>query len=325
MFIMKKVWIVFLLLFLSLNLFSQILEAEEQNNPDDIKYRFELIKFYLDHNEYDLAISYIDSTLEEAVNKDTLYFMKGLACKGIQDLDKASDSFAETFVRSNDPQLIIMAEKEFKLAIKTLSPVHAIEKISHYISRIEDQHKLTKFLFIIAEIYEKNQLFGEANDVYRTILQETEYADSISLELKIATNHIFLKEYNESMQILEPIIALQDSVVNENALFYHYIANYSLQQFKAAKSSLLTLYLHYPEHSNRYEIIKGLAELYEIEHQYLLSWYLMNELYHLSNDAQRFNIHRDISKIKEMLVQDTLSIDQFKDFKPVFEEIEDGE
>jgi hypothetical protein len=322
---MKKVWIVFLFLFLCLNLFSQTSRSEDQNDPDDIKYRFELIKFYLDHNEYDLVISYIDSTLEEAINKDTLYYMKGLACKGMKDWDKASDSFAETFIRSNDPQLNIMAEKEFKNAITTLSPVHAIEKISYYISRIEDQHKLTIFLFIIAEIYEKNQLFGEANDVYRTILQETEYTDSISLELKIATNHIFLKEYNESLQILEPIIAQQDSVVNENALFYHYIANYSLQQFEAAKSSLLTLYLHYPEHPNRHEIIKGLAELYEIEHQYLLSWYLLNELYNLSNDAQRFNIHRDIGRIKKMLVQDTLSIDQFKDFKPVFEEIENGE
>ena len=180
-------------------------------------------------------------------------------------------------------------------------------------------------MFIIAEIYEKNQLFGEANDVYRTILRETAYEDSITLELKIATNHIFLKEYNESLQILKPIIALQDYVINENALFYHYIANYSLQQFKAAKTSILTLYLHYPEHSNRHEIIKGLAELYEIEHQYLRSWYLLNELYYLSNDAQKFNINRDISRIKKMLVQDTLSIDQFKDFKPVFEEIEDGE
>ena len=320
---MKKVLIVFLFLLLILKLFSQ--NSKVKNDPDTIKYKFELIKFYLENSEYDLTISYIDSALEEATNKDTLYYMKGLACKGIENWDKASDSFAETFIRSNDPQLINLAEKEFKNAIKTLSPVNAIEKISNYISRIEDQHKLTIFLFIIAEIYEKNQLFGEANDVYRTILRETEYADSISLELKIATNHIFLKEYNESLQILEPIIALQDSVVNENALFYHYIANYSLQNYKAAKSSLLTLYLHYTEHPNRHEIIKGLAELYKIEHQYLLSWYLLNELYNLSNDAQRFNIHRDISRIKEMLVQDTLSIDQFKDFKPVFEEIEDEE
>ena len=320
---MKKIWIVFLFLFLSLNLFSQISRAKEQNNPVDIKYRFELIKFYMDHNEYDLAISYIDSTLEESIKMDSLYYMKGIACKAIKDWDKASDSFAEALIRSDDSQLILLAEKEFKHALKTLSPVHAIEKISYYISRIEDQHKLTIFLFIIADIYEKNQLFEEANDVYRTILQETEYEDSITLELKIATNHIFLKEYNESLQILEPIIALQDSVVNENALFYHYIANYSLQQFEAAKRSLLTLYLHYPEHSNRYEIMKGLAELYEMEHQYLLSWYLLNELYYLSNDAQRFNIHRDIGRIKEMLVQDTLSMDQFKDFKPVFEEIEE--
>nr|MBC8415173.1 hypothetical protein [Candidatus Cloacimonadota bacterium] len=128
---MKKAWILFLFLFLTLNLFSQISRSGEQKNPDDIKYRIELIKFYLDHNEYDLAISYIDSTLEEAINKDTLYYMKGLACKGIKDWDKASDSFAETFIRSNDPQLNIMAEKEFKQALETLSPVHAIEKISY--------------------------------------------------------------------------------------------------------------------------------------------------------------------------------------------------
>ena len=33
----------------------------------------------------------------------------------------------------------------------------------------------------------------------------------------------------------------------------------------------------------------------------------------------------DLELTKEMLVQDTLYINQFKDFKPVFKEIENGE
>ncbi|MCK4696114.1 MAG: hypothetical protein KAT74_10140, partial [Candidatus Cloacimonetes bacterium] len=261
-------------------------------------------------------------TLEESIIKDSLYYLKGLIFKEKKDWDKAADYFAESLMCCSKESLIDITTSELKHALKKLSPMFAIEKVSFYINKITDTEKLIHFLFVIAEIYEETQLFAEANDVYKTILKEMDYENEIKLNLKIASNHIFLKEFKEALDTLEPIITLNDSIYNEDALFFYYIANYSIEDFEKAKKSLLKLYLEYPKHRNRTEIIMGLSEIYEHESQYLLSWYLLNELYKMSSEAQKFIIYREISRIKKLLAQDTLTVDQFKNFKPVFEEIE---
>ncbi|MCK4312895.1 MAG: hypothetical protein KAW88_09195 [Candidatus Cloacimonetes bacterium] len=322
---MKKFYLILLICFLSINLLSQTAKKTGTVLPKDILYKFELIKFYMQQQELDLALTYIDSTLEESIIKDSLYYFKGLIFKEKKDWDKAADYFAESLMGCSKESLIDITTSELKNTLKKLSPMHAIEKVSFYINKITDTEKLIHFLFIIAEIYEETQLFAEANDVYKTILKEMDYENEIKLNLKIASNHIFLKEFEEALATLEPIITLNDSIYNEDALFIYYIANYSVEDFEKAKKSLLKLYLEYPNHRNRTEIIMGLSEIYEHESQYLLSWYLLNELYKMGSEAQKFIIYREISRIKKLLAQDTLTVDQFKNFKPVFEEIEENE
>ncbi len=323
---MKK-QIMLILLFIISNslLFSQTSNKNKSDLPPDLSYKLKLIDYYMKNNRFDLAATYIDSALAESVRKDSLYYLKGLAFKNLKDWERATDSFSLALIHAENEQFIPIVKNEFKHALDNLSPMAAIEKISSIIGSLENSEIQMHFLLIIAQIYEEHTLYEEAIDVYKTILNDINDEDKVELNLKLATNYLFLKDFKDALDILEPIVAMNDSIYIEDALFFYYIANYSLKNFDISKSAILRLYLDYPHHQNRTEIIKGLSKVYEQEGQYLLSWFLMNELYNISSQAQKFKIGQDISRIKKMLVQDTLSIDQFKDFKPVFEEIEDVE
>ena len=92
------------------------------------------------------------------------------------------------------------------------------------------------------------------------------------------------------------------------------------ENWREAKKYLIRLYTDFPKAKNRFDIIFNLAGLYAQEGQFLLSWYLLNELFEESSEVQKFIIYSEINRIKEKLVQDSLTVNQFKNFKPVFEE-----
>ncbi len=321
---MKKIISISVLSFFSLLLFSQTLVTYPKSLQDLI-YEHELIKFYINQDEFELAIAIADSVYEESFYQDSLKYFKGLAFNGMNDWESSSSIFSDIFVNSKDEGLILIAKNEFNKSIKKLGPTKSIEKITAIIDSIDNVSKHPVLFLTMAEIYEENQLFEEANEVYKFLLDDFHYDKVLSIKLKIATNDIFLKDYQHSADILKTIIESEDSLYIEDALFFSYIANSSINNFEEAKKSLLRLYLEFPDHRNRFEIIEGLAGIYENFQEYLMCWYLLNELYQISSETQKFNIHLQIDRIKKLLVQDTLTVDQFKNFKPVFEEIEDRE
>jgi len=187
------------------------------------------------------------------------------------------------------------------------------------VSQAQNTQKHIGFLNILARLYENNQLYGEANDAYRTILSETEEPESWNLKIKIATNKIFQKEYEEALNIIGPLIAIDDSLYNEKLLFLDYIANISLEHYEDAKTSLLRLYLDFPQNPNRKDILSGLAEVFEHQEQFLMSWYMLNELYMISDEVQRFKLTKDVDRVKQKISESNTIEDQFKYFKPVLE------
>ena len=288
-----------------------------------VDYYYELIKFYISEAEYDLALSYLDSISSNMT--DSLYFFTGLSYQGKSNWEQAADNFGECIINHRKEELLDAATLELKNTLQNLSPMIAIERISNFINELEDGVLLAHFLFIMAWVYEENQLFDEANDVYRTIIRETDYEDKINTKLKIATNLIFLKEFAKAKTVLIPIIALNDSTYNQNALFFSYIANHSLNDFPAARNDLLRLYQEYPVHTNKIEILQGLAEIFEKEQQYLISWYMLQELEKIISEVQKIVIQREIERIKGLIGTENISTDQFEYLKPAFDKIESKE
>jgi tetratricopeptide (TPR) repeat protein len=255
---------------------------------------------------------------------DSLYYFKGKAFQGEKKWKEAADNFVTAIWLCRSDSLLSSIEKEFKLVLQNLPAMEAITLLSGYVNATKDNELLVKLLLIMADIYEDNQLFNEANDVYVTILQETDYPQQIPMQMKIATNQIFLEQYEEAINTLSPIVALNDSIYNADALFFYYLANYSVNRYEIAKDALLKLYHDYPNHPKRNEILSGLADVFEKENQLLLSWYFLNEMQMNSSEAQRFLIQKRITHLKtKIAVQDSLT-DQFKYFELKFDHCKDS-
>lgn len=313
---MKAKILILLVIVFCIDLYAQ---NNSVSNINDVKYNIKLIKFYIEKNEYKTALEYIDKTLEEAIEKDSLFYFKGFIYKENEDWLQASEFFAKSILYTSEESLINDWLSNFEEVIIQVSPLSAFDIVSAAISKAQNTQKHIGFLNILARLYESNQLYGEANDVYKTILQENDESERYNLQIKIATNTIFQKEYEEALKILEPLIALDDSLYNEKLLFLDYIANISLEHYENAKKSLLRLYLDFPQHPNREEILAGLVDIFLHQEQYLMSWYMLNELFKISDEVQKFKLQKDIEYIKQKVYENSTLEDQFKYFKPIFE------
>ncbi len=313
---MRTIILVIIITIICINLFAH---NEDVSNINDVKYNINLIKFYIEKNEYDNALEYIDKTLEETINNDSLYFFKGFIYQEYEDWRQASESFVQAILHTSEEQIIDERLVIFEDAIIHVSPLTAFDIVSAAVSEAQNAQKHIGFLNILARLYENNQLYGEANDVYRTILSETEEPESWNLKIKIATNKIFQKEYKEALNIIEPLIAICDSLYIERLLFLDYIANISLEHYEDAKISLLMLYLDFPQNPNRKDILSGLADVFEHLEQFLMSWYMLNELFKISDEVQRFKLTKDVDRIKQKIYESNTIEDQFKYFKTILE------
>lgn len=291
------------------NDFSDV-ETVDTFLDENIDYYYELIKFYLNEQEYDLALSYLDSIMINPT--DSLYFFKGKALKGKKNWQEAANNFALAIQFHRSDTLYTDIENEFRFVLGKMPAMDAITLLSVYLNSIDNNEILTKFLVIMAEIYEENQLFDEANDVYATILKETDYPRQIPMQMKIATNQIFLEKYDEAIKTLSPIVALNDSIYNADALFFYYLANYSVDRFEIAGNALLKLYKDYPDHPKRTEILTGLADVYEKEGQFLVSWFFLNELQSISSEAQKFLVQKQIDDLRKKIGTENIQADQFE-------------
>ena len=313
---MRVIIFVLMITIFCINLYTQ---NEDISNINDVKYNINLIKFYIDKNEYDYALEYIDKTLEEIVDNDSLYFLKGFIYREYEDWYQASEYFAKAILYTSKEQIIDNRLADFEKVIIKVSPLSAFDIVSDAVSKAQNTQKHVGFLNILARLYESNQLYGEANDVYRTILLESEESISYNLQIRIATNNIFQKDYEEALNILEPLIILDDSLYIEKLLFLDYIANISLEQYQNAQVSLVRLYLEFPQHTYRREILSGLADIFEHQEHFLMSWYMLNELYIMIDEVQKFKLKIEIDRIKQKICESNTIEDQFKYFKPVFE------
>jgi tetratricopeptide (TPR) repeat protein len=279
-------------------------------------YEHELVKFYLNRNEYDLAIGVIDSLKFEAAYPDSLQYFKALAFIGKKQWSSASDTLAKLITETSNNSLRVMALKQYNKAIKNIEPTAAIEKISSIISLTKSDSLNHDLLFLISEIYEQNNLYEEANDIYRSLLSDSLYTDSLKVIRKIAINEIFIKDYQAADNYLDRILVEADSLYRKDALFFSYIANYSLEKYDKAKKMLIELYQKYPEHEEKKQILRSLAVIYQKQKQYLLSWFFWQKLQLISTAEKQVEISKKINSIRSEIGNNSELPDQFQILQP---------
>jgi lipopolysaccharide biosynthesis regulator YciM len=251
---------------------------------------------------------------------DSVAYYQSRAYMGQQNWSDAIRATYPILIEQQNEELINLSMNMIKSKIFEVQPHLAIELLSYLIDKIENDTIVIELLLIIAEVYEQNQLYNEANDVYQTILKEPSFDDTTSIKLKHATNSIYINQYEVAIRILEPIVEEYNPVYIQEALYLLYLGYHSQQLYEKAQNVLIHLYLNYPEHENKYEITKKLASLYEDQKEYIVSWYLLEELIRQSTPAQRYEIFQQIEALKERFVSETMSTNQFRRMKLILQD-----
>jgi len=302
-----KLFTVVLLLLISINLV-----CENSPNIDD---QIKLINFYLNEGEFDNAIVYADSAMQQAECLDSLNYFKAVAFKAKEAWEEATIFFGNAILVSNDEQFIDALMLEYKCNLAKLPIVKSIEINANLLKEIETSKLQIVFMKIMAELYEKINLLEEANDVYKTILQFDFLEQPLEIEMKMVQNLILLKNYEAALFTLQIVFAAQDSAYIIDALYFDYLASYALNNFASAKTSLLKLYCDFPEHPKKYEILKGLADIFSKEEKYFVAWYFLEEMCDISNKYQKADVELQIIELKNMVLNDSLRLDYFENFE----------
>lgn len=290
--------------------------------PQEQDYNHQLIKFYLDKGEYDLALNHLEMIEKESLLSDSLLFFRGIALQGIAEWQPAIDIFSDLLINTRNVKLHQASFANIKSLLPRLIPLDQIETLNEIIDNLGNHHLRDDFLLTLAEIYEKNLLYDEANDIYNTVIQESGYEDQSALQLKKSANYILLKDYSRAVNLLNTIIAGKNKQLIQDALYLNYLANFSLNRYPAARRSLIRLYAEFPADNRKTEILSGLAEMAELEGQYLLSWFFLNELKDNSQDNAGYQIQNRISHILETLSREVIKEDQFRYFQLNLPELE---
>ncbi len=301
---MKKFFFfVFLLL-----IFSSFLSADKKN-PD-------IIRRFIQNGDYENALMIINKIKADSSFADSLNFFKAIIYEKTDNPKKAINIYYDIITNSADSCLVKNSSQRLVEDLKQCEASFSIDLITKLLTLLKDKNTRKKFLFYLAQIYEKNLLYNEANDVYQTILTDTISVDTLKILTKIAQNKIYLKEFAGSRAILDSILNNYQNADSLNILYLKAFTYFKETDYDKAIKSFLYLYKTFPKHPKRWDIMHYLALSFSEKKQYLLAWYLLGELYKISNEAQKFELYEEINTIKEKFLNDKTAIDQFKYFVP---------
>lgn len=296
--------------------FFSLLQAAEISSDT---YHSELIKFYLKAEKFQLANSYADSALQKEAEIDSLYYWKAIALEKSGRTKKAVENYGQALILAENQDFLKIVSGKLHELLLQIPAMQAIELHTNLIEKVKDKKKYKIILLILAELYEQNQLFGEANDVYKTILNEKIDADTTFFQLKIAKNQIFQKRYELAMRTLENSIINGDTLQMGDILYYYFLASSSAEKQDIARKTLIELYRDFPQHSKKKEILQALAESFSEENP-LLSWFFWDELFTLADDAEKIKILDEIEELKKKIAKKDFMIGQFRKLKFSFPE-----
>jgi hypothetical protein len=296
------------------------LVAQSENTPDD--YAFELLKHYLGHNELELAKNVIETQQFSENKADSVAWLSASLYYFQNDLPAAAQGYAKVFAVSKNDSLLYASANKLAQIVPKLQPRTAIDIVVEVVSNIKDNTLYFKMIILLAELYEDNFLFAEANDIYISLLEGDFAIQDHQLYLKIATNQIFQKKYSEAVSFAGKAEALQDSLKMPQALVIQFIGYQAQDLLAKALIPLLKLYLYFPDFSYMYDIVSNLAQLLVHEGYFMLAWFVLENYLPHASELEKVLIDTEINNIKKLIWENDDSDQQyFKFFTPRLEDI----
>ena len=153
----------------------------------------------------------------------------------------------------------------------------------------------------LAELYESNYLYSEANDIYTNLLESDLDIDENSLYIKVATNKVFEKKYNEAVVYADKAEVAADSVLSAEALFIQFLSYQAMGNEQQALPPLLNLYMNFPSFAGIFEINLSLAELLQNADEKLAAWYVLEKYYPEASELEKRLIIEQIRSLRDSM------------------------
>ncbi len=283
----------------------------------------DLTKYYISQNKLQQAGNLIDSLLviqeypdlmvvdENSAYTDSLVYYKALVQKEAGNLTDAKHLFIELHrnLRTDNLRLSIVQHLD-----NIFSRTGAQKAITFLNELIEDEsrtHIHKDYLILLAQVYENQSLYGEANKIYQLLLEEDENYDYYYY---LAINEIRQRNYNKTLNYIEAFKDKTESV-NEDIQFLSYLAYYSLDEKEKAVDILLDLYYDYPDSPKRFEFLKNIIEFF-IENDYdLFAWYFLYHYYPQATNPEKWILDRYNEQLEPKTAEDSLKVEEVNNFR----------
>ena len=277
-------------------------------------YSIDLMKHYMSLGEYDLALGVAESD-PLVDNPDSLAWLMGNIYKFQNQPEEALTSFISAIELSGNA---FLQEKAFDEVEKIIDLSPSRDNIELLISLLNytSEDIYNTIIIKLAAIYEKNNLYVEANDIYFNLLESDCFGDTLGLRLKMATNSIRQENYHDAVKYAKQAQTESDSLFIPQALFLEFMGYYAQYDMDNSLEPLLRLYLEYPDFSRRFEIYVSLAELLKYREEYLAAWYILEEYYLEAGYQERQIIEEEIDIISRLLMDSKTIGKRFHLLKP---------
>lgn len=275
-----------------------------------IQYRLDLATYYQEKQEYEWVLTALRDSLLEQVHNDSIYYLRGLAYGELKNWNRAVEELSRVLVHGQSDSVKSIVKPLYCRYVQKLDPASAIEKLTQLLQ--QEHHLDADLMLTIGSIYEQNQLYAEANDVYITLLADTVDVDTTAVLLKLVTNDAILDDYGSMQQHLGPLASRADSTLAPKIELMQAQAALGLLDYTTAEALLLPLYESQPAQIELNEIRHLLAQTYRATGHPILAWYFLQEMAATSTKAQRYFLHNEIDALKQEIGSDSLADDQFK-------------
>ncbi len=310
-----KIYII-LLIVIILASHVHCIAKEQASSPGH--YPLELIKHYIGQEEFDLALTVAQDYSSEVERADSLAWLVASIYIYRNATEPAAKKYAEVIVISQDSKFKAAAMEKLKRLIPLLVPRRAIDLIIKTLEQVEDNQYYLKLILLLAELYENNYLYTEANDIYKSLLDGDFDIEQQELYIRIATNKVYQKKYAEAVSFAGKAEALQDSAHSSQALFIQFLSYQAQYKYKEALAPLMKLYLNFPEFGAIFDINMNLAELLVLQKEWLAAWYVLEKYYPQASALEKKMIIDEMINIKNSIPVDDENIRNFQFFRPDF-------
>ncbi|MCF7911849.1 MAG: hypothetical protein K9M99_04940 [Candidatus Cloacimonetes bacterium] len=287
-------------------------------------YPLELMKHYISQQEYDLALQVLDDYQIEEENADSLIWLAANVHKIRQNYNASAESYAQVIAVSQDSLLVDDSVNNLISLIPHLAARNAIDLLVRAVKNVTAEDNYLNLIMKLAELYEANYLYSEANDIYTNLLDSDQKIDERSLYIKVATNKVFEKKYKEAVIYADKAEAAADSVLSAEALFIQFLSYQALKQNEKALPPLMRLYLNFPSFKAIFEINLSLAEMLIEADEKMAAWYVLEKYYHLADALEKELIIERIKVLKDSLEIGSEKMHYFDniefDFTPLIED-----